>query len=159
MKILLLEDNLAYAKSLKKYLSDSEIDLATNLPDFDYLLYEEPCVQAYDLVLMDLNIVMPDISDEALREYIPELRDCDPNPVVGIPLLGLDYFLSKVLTCPSTKDCAAEKFYLISGHATLLKRERIFETRQISFSMDHLLDKGLESHAAHLKELANKFRR
>jgi len=159
MKILLLEDTLTYAESLKRHLSGSEIDLATNLPDFDYLLYEEPGVQAYDLVLMDLNIVMSDISNEELREYIAELRTYEPNTVFGIPLLGLDYFHCKVLTHSATKDCAEKKFFLISGHVTLLQRDKTFEERKIIFPPERLLDKGLEGHASHLRQLANKVRR
>jgi len=157
VKILLLEDGVC-AESLKGFLSDCSVEVVNNLLDFDCLLYEEPGVQAYGLVLMDLQIDMPYIGPQELIECIPEMKGFEQNTVFGLHLLGLDYLHSKVLNHPITKGCVKEKFYLISGHAQLLKRKKIFETRQIDFSLEHLLDKGQEDYAELLKRLVNKLR-
>jgi len=141
-RILLLEDNGGFAESMIANLFPHKIDLVDNLSSFNSLLYKDPGVKGYDLVLMDLFFHVSPSAWEKLCIRIPEMRREKPCKVKGIPLYGLDYFVGKVLTNPETKDIAETKFVLFSGHARLIRTEKLFEEHGIQFPIERLLDKA-----------------
>ena len=149
-KILLLEDELDSMDcglDTTKY----DVDLVRDLETFDFCLYDDPGIDFYNAVVMDLKVVLGEWAEDRLEEVLPVLAQNRPIKAAGIELHGLTYLRYKLLADKKMRSVVQQKFILISGHAGFITRENVFENNEIDFPHKQLLDKGDEFYFDNLR--------
>ena len=142
MNLLMLEDDYDVVGAFNTVYSKRGviIDHVDNLLDLNYCLYENPGVDEYDLVLLDLAVNMPNLTTRDIREALPQMPEYTTSFFDRIKLYGWDYYINIICKQDTTKKESAKKFILISGHAHLLQEQGIFSKEK--YPSVRLIDKA-----------------
>jgi len=133
-KILWLEDDIdVVAAVINAFRDKCDFTVVDNFFELSGRLFENPGVEEYDMVILDLTIETPGIPLATYMRKIPQMfqdkngDSCDATVVSGIALLGLDYYERIVCTDKRFQDCKNCKFVLMTGHGLLLERYGIID--------------------------------
>lgn len=141
MNILLADDNEEFIASfIDKYEEKYDITTVENIPLMDEYLFDEPGIDEYKAILLDLDIGLGDYSVDEWVEYCAEFKNSTLFLLNGTrSLYGWDYYNSVICKRDISKSKQA-KFILFSGHVDALRRQAPID--QIQSLGGRLVKKG-----------------
>ena len=124
MKILWLEDDDNVIEATLNRFMAHEFIVAKNLFRFDQLLFNDPGVDEYNFVWIDLSISMGSTPESALLKAFPNLfAGKPPYRLSADRMYGLEYFKNIIWPNERVKDCRTTKFILLSGYTHIVERD------------------------------------
>ena len=124
MNILIIENDIPYANSLRAEYSQHAITVTEDLLRLHSFLFVEPGIEYFHAFFLDLHINFGSLTiDEVEAEFKADFPQLFATPFFkfndAIPLHGWDYYNRIICKDERTKNYA-DRFLLISGHAPLL---------------------------------------
>jgi hypothetical protein len=122
-QVLILEDDAKIVTSLRNTHKKIEFTHADDLLDFHGYLYDEPGIESYALVIMDLQLSMDEHPETLLKEIFAgtDLFESSlTRPSRTCVLYGWDYYVRVIRKHNSTAPYADNKFIMLSGHGQWL---------------------------------------